>query len=196
MITPWEKVFRRKYEGTLHGFSEPVMIRLPFARTIPKLEPRWHPGLWLGKLEQADTHIVGVQSGVIIGRSVRAVLQDEVVGDLFTNMSWTPWNLRSADVSTGVSKGLATSRSGLKRPAEPVCVPPSKRLALKSHPETFGGESSCPAAAAAASSSSSGPVAMDTSTAKQGEKRRLAVPSEMDHEEDEELDEVCSHRRR
>ena len=69
------------------------MIRVPFALEIPKMEPRWVVGLWLGKVEESDAHIVGTKDGIVLGRSVKTVAQDEVVANVFATMTWTPWRL-------------------------------------------------------------------------------------------------------
>ena len=79
------------------------------------MEPRWVPGVWLGKVEESDSHIVGTKDGVVVGRSVRPVAQDETVANVFAEMSWTPWKLSDTPTKiTGATKLAWRSQRGSK----------------------------------------------------------------------------------
>ena len=42
--TAFEKIYKRRYDGQLFQFSEPVLARLPYALDEPKLSQRWDLG--------------------------------------------------------------------------------------------------------------------------------------------------------
>ena len=93
-VTPYASLHQQPYTSQVCEFSEPVLIRLPSATSQPKFEARWQPGLWLGKLRQADSHLVGTPDGVVSSRTIRPMSSADVMPSLFTQMTWTPWRLR------------------------------------------------------------------------------------------------------
>ena len=119
LSTGFERLRGKPYQGKTFNFSEPMMIRLPFALDIPKMEPRWVPGLWLGKVEESDSHIVGTKDGIVVGRSVRPVAQDETVASVFAEMAWTPWKLSDTPTKiAGATKLAWCSQRGSKERAQ------------------------------------------------------------------------------
>ena len=70
-------------------FAEPVLGRLPEALVQPKLQERWCDGLWLGKSNESDGHIVGTPSAVFITRAIRPSGERE--DQIFERMDWAPW---------------------------------------------------------------------------------------------------------
>ena len=89
-----ETAFKRRYDGQLFQFSEPVLARLPYALDEPKLSQRWELGLWLGKVEVSDAHLIGTSKGILATRTVRAVDTDNIVDGAYAAMQWTPWVMR------------------------------------------------------------------------------------------------------
>jgi hypothetical protein len=105
LTTGYQRLRGDKYHGKTFNFSEPMMVRVPFAVEIPKMEPQWVVGLWLGKVEESEAHIAGTKEGIVIGRSARPVAQDEMVTDAYTEMKWTPWRLSDTPIKiTGATK--------------------------------------------------------------------------------------------
>ena len=99
-ITVFEKLHKEKYHGDVQPFSRPVLIRMPYATSLPKAEPRWVLGVWLGKHEQSDAHLVGTPQGVLVGRSVRCVDDDAQTRQCFDQMTWTPWIMHASSDTT------------------------------------------------------------------------------------------------
>ena len=87
--TSYEFVHGKKYDGEVYRFAEPVVIRRPEAKELPKLQERWEEGLWLGKSLDTDGHLVGGNAGVIISRSIVPLAEHNEV--LYERMDWTPW---------------------------------------------------------------------------------------------------------
>ena len=64
------------YEGQLVRFGEVVVYRYPFGLAGDghgrhKLDPRWGVGVWLGRTESSNEHVVGTERGVERVRVVR-----------------------------------------------------------------------------------------------------------------------------
>lgn len=97
--TAFEQVHRRVYRSALMPFASLVLLRASDAPTQPKLEPRWQRGLWLGRKEDSDEHLVGTVEGVEAGRSCK-VMEGANLEELMKEMRWTPWNPRAMGVAT------------------------------------------------------------------------------------------------
>ena len=64
------------YRGKLVEFGETVLAHLPevgkgSGNPAPKLADRWKSGVWLGKSDLTDEHLVRTDDGVVYARSVR-----------------------------------------------------------------------------------------------------------------------------
>ena len=58
------------------------MVRRPKLDDVPKMDARWSLGLWLGETVSSDEHMVGTETGVHYGRSVKALPAAEVPTNL------------------------------------------------------------------------------------------------------------------
>ena len=86
--TPYEKVQHHTYRGLVFNFAEPVMVRVSDLGDVAKLDSRWRPGVWAGKLTDSDEHIVATMDGIVHGRSVRPLAASEVPEGLYEKVSW------------------------------------------------------------------------------------------------------------
>ena len=69
-MSPFELVFGRRYAGKVACFGEVVMV---LHRRGPNVKqgPQWVPGVWLGKTDVEDMHLVATPSGVLTGKAIR-----------------------------------------------------------------------------------------------------------------------------
>ena len=71
-LTPFGRLRGRSYDGKLACFGETVFALLPDGylqggiRATPKLQNRWILGIWLGKTEDSEEHLV--ETGGRVGR--------------------------------------------------------------------------------------------------------------------------------
>ena len=94
--------------------------------TQPKLEPRWQRGLWLGRKEDSDEHLVGTVEGVEAGRSCK-IMEGANLEELMKEMRWTPWSPRAMGVAT--EESVPTEPKLLVKPGTTYEAPASRRKA-------------------------------------------------------------------
>ena len=109
---------------------------MPFATSLPKAEPRWVLGVWLGKHEQSDVHLGGTSQKILVGRSVRCV-DDAQTRQCFDQMTWTPWVMHTSSMKTGTGAPSAdpepaTSALPVKRGDVSEATSEQKRVRLAS----------------------------------------------------------------
>ena len=66
------------------------------ARKTPKWQSRWVRGLWLGKTELSDEHLIFDGAKITRHRSIRRYSEHDVLrwdGDLVKALTLTPWNM-------------------------------------------------------------------------------------------------------
>ncbi|CAE7248031.1 unnamed protein product [Symbiodinium sp. CCMP2592] len=68
-VTPYRAATGTDYGGALCSFGETVLAKLP--RPGNKAQVRWVKGVWTGKLERDDSHVVLTEAGALNVRSVR-----------------------------------------------------------------------------------------------------------------------------
>ena len=69
------------YRGKLVEFGETVLAHLPevgkgSGNPAPKLADRWKSGVWLGKSDLTDEHLVRTDDGVVYARTVRRLAEN------------------------------------------------------------------------------------------------------------------------
>eukprot|EP00972_Heterocapsa_arctica_P012234 1794185-Heterocapsa_arctica.AAC.1 len=74
---------------SLYVFGALVLVRVPQATTLPELEARLKPDLWLGRRIDLDNHLVGASDGVVQSCACRQLLEAD--RSIFDNMVWTLW---------------------------------------------------------------------------------------------------------
>ena len=70
---PWEIRTGTCYKSPLLPFMEACMIRVPVdpPGLRRKLDVQWMKGIWVGRLDESDGHVVLTPHGTVTGRSVR-----------------------------------------------------------------------------------------------------------------------------
>ena len=68
--SPLQLAFGRSYPGRVACFGQTVIV-LHRRGVNCKAGPQWIPGIWLGKSEQEDVHIVATPEGIIRGKATR-----------------------------------------------------------------------------------------------------------------------------
>ena len=92
-MTPYRLVTGSDYSHPLATLGEVVLVKLPTTKS--KAQRRWVKGLWLGKLDRDDSHILGTSSGAIAVRSVRRLpLESQTDGVMMKAMKGIPWQPR------------------------------------------------------------------------------------------------------
>ena len=69
-ISPFELMNGRRYAGKVACFGESVMVLHRRGLNV-KQGPQWIPGVWLGKTEQDDLHVVATCDGIVKGKAIR-----------------------------------------------------------------------------------------------------------------------------
>ena len=87
---PFYRAMGGPYRGKLVEFGETVLAHLPgvgkgSGNPAPKLADRWKSGVWLGKSDLTDEHLVRTDDGVVYARSVRRLAEN----------SWSEENLKA-----------------------------------------------------------------------------------------------------
>ena len=73
-VTPYRAAMGSDYQGSLCSFGETVLSKLP--RPGNKSQVRWVKGVWAGKVERDDSHVVLTEAGAMKVRSVRRLPQE------------------------------------------------------------------------------------------------------------------------
>ena len=87
--SPFYRAMGGPYRGKLVEFGETVLVHLPEVgkgsrNPAPKLADRWKSGVWLGKSDLTDEHLVRTNDGDAYARSVRRLAKH----------SWSEENLK------------------------------------------------------------------------------------------------------
>ena len=96
--TAWALLRGRPFAGDVAEFGETVLGRLPGATAADrKDEARWVEGVWLGKTEVSDEHLLGTRAGIQRVRCVRRRPAAEAFSKaLVLSFKGVPWNLAAA----------------------------------------------------------------------------------------------------
>ncbi|CAE8581665.1 unnamed protein product [Polarella glacialis] len=116
---PYTKAQGHEYHGAVFRFSEPVMVKN--VGNLTRLQPRWTPGVWLGRTSDGDENLAATAQGLLIGRSARAMERTVLPEDLLakavagmstprpqleeTELPQPPQNRQTPAVRVGPSRG-------------------------------------------------------------------------------------------
>ena len=88
-FTPFRMLRGKDYNGIIVEFAESVLYKIPGLKT--KLATRCEKGLWLGKRNSTDEHIIGTEDGTTTARTVqRRPEEHRWSKDIFKKMVSTP----------------------------------------------------------------------------------------------------------
>ena len=110
--TAYEMVSGRKYIGKLAMFGERVLARLPTANG----ENRFKTGVWVGKTDRADFHIVFTEGGLRWTRTIRRLPVPFEAEALTLVKAW-PWSVSFGQIGAKQS-ALMTKVPGLALPPD------------------------------------------------------------------------------
>ena len=87
-LTAYEKRWNKRYSGSLCNFGEAVHFEKP---GIPKANPSFTLGVWVGRCTESDVHFVADETGVYKTRSVRRPSPSlQMNTELFLSVHSTP----------------------------------------------------------------------------------------------------------
>ena len=81
--TPYASLYGHEYRGMIYEFTEPVYARVSALTDVGKLDPRWQPGIWLGKMPGTGEHIVATEEKLMLARSVKKMPGNEITLDMY-----------------------------------------------------------------------------------------------------------------
>ena len=61
----------REYTAGIPIFGEAIWYKLNKTADLTKLDDRWPTAVWLGTSDRSDEHIIGLETGAVLARSVR-----------------------------------------------------------------------------------------------------------------------------
>ena len=80
---------------------------------MPKTAGRWRTAIWLEKSDRSDGHIIGLETGAVLARSVRRKVEGKRWNERALKMvTGTPWNPRPREV---VARRRCITRALLER---------------------------------------------------------------------------------
>eukprot|EP00435_Cladocopium_sp_Y103_P039651 s2889_g10.t1 len=92
-LTPYRMVNGADYNHPLATLGEIVLGKIPMPKG--KLQRRWLKGVWLGKLDRDDSHVIGTSAGAIAVRSIRRLPRESQTDkELMSEMKGIPWQPR------------------------------------------------------------------------------------------------------
>ena len=89
--TTYEKIRHMSYQNPILLVGEAVVFRRP-AALVNKLESAWLEGIWLGRDNKTDEHLIGTPNGMVRSRALkRRVERRRWDTTLLNAMIWDPW---------------------------------------------------------------------------------------------------------
>ena len=131
--TAYARQFERPYEAPVLPFAERVMLKDPTLQPA-KLKSSWGYGLWLGRSQTSNAHLIGTRVGIVVARTIRRLPASEREdSNLVVAMRDTPVAGRPADAAAGdaptVTRHAVEHRKVVVVPA--ALAPHCKRAAAK-----------------------------------------------------------------
>ena len=100
-LTPYRRLYGKAYSGSICRFGEWVHHKRA-GRPSSRVEARWDLGVWLGKQEATDEHVLGTESGAHSSRSIYRMPSEQCFSyDAVARMEGTPLDPRPATAARG-----------------------------------------------------------------------------------------------
>ena len=97
--TGYSRLKGREQTAGIAIFGEAIWYKLPKVADLTKLDDRWRTAIWLGKSDRSDEHIIGVDTGAVLARSVRRKAEGKRWSERALKLvTGTPWNPRPGEV--------------------------------------------------------------------------------------------------
>ena len=91
--TVYSRLKGREYTSGIAKFGEAIWCKLPKTADLTKLDDSWRTANWLGKSDRSDEHIIGLENGAVLARSVRRKVQGKRWNERALKLvTGTPWN--------------------------------------------------------------------------------------------------------
>ena len=147
--TPYEELFQCRYQHEVVPFAETVLFMEPMpahrrkrgGQRHQKMDAIMERGIWLGRAEESDEHLVSTTAGVYRCRTIRRLLPNQQRSDkeLLVGLKGVPW-----DMSAGAVPRARLERQKVRFafPAHEVVVrdgvleAPARNAAEEEHEET------------------------------------------------------------
>ena len=79
----------------IHSWREAMLYKLPKTADLTKLDDRWRTAIWLGKSDRSKEHVIGLETGAVLARSVRQKVEGKRWNEKALKMvTSTPWHPR------------------------------------------------------------------------------------------------------
>ena len=75
--TGYSRLKGREYTSGIAIFGEAIWYKLPKTADLTKLDDRWRTAIWLGKSDRSDEHIIRLENGAVLARSVRRKVESK-----------------------------------------------------------------------------------------------------------------------
>ena len=99
--TAYARQFEGSYESPVLPFAERVMWKDPTLQPA-NLISSWGYGLWLGRSQTSNAHLIGTRVGIVVARTIRRLPASECgKSNLVVAMRGTPVAGRPADAAAG-----------------------------------------------------------------------------------------------
>ena len=93
--TGYSRLKGREYTSGIAILGEAIWYKLPKTADLTKLDDRWHTAIWLEKSDRSDEHIIGMENGAVVARSVRRKAERKRWNERALKLvTGTPWNPR------------------------------------------------------------------------------------------------------
>ena len=97
--TGYSRLKGREYTSGIAVFGEAMWYKLPKTADLTKLDDRWRTAIWLEKSDRSDEHIIGLENGAVLARSIRRKVEGKRWNERALKMdTGTPWNFRPGEV--------------------------------------------------------------------------------------------------
>ena len=122
---PFYRATGGPYHGKLVEFEETVLAHLPevgkgSGNPAPKLVDRWKSGVWLGKSDLTDEHLVRTDDGVVYARSARRLGENSWSEENLMRVVEAPQKRRSMTTDDATDPRVVTEVHEQKNPNEEV----------------------------------------------------------------------------
>ena len=87
--TAYARQFEKPYESPVLLFGERVMWKDPTLQPA-KLRSSWRYGLWLGRSQTSNAHLVGTRVGIVVTRTIRRLPTSERQDSNLVGVRGTP----------------------------------------------------------------------------------------------------------
>ena len=91
--TSYQRRWQKDHKAPLCEMAETIQYMISTTRTLPKMEPRFFKGIWLGRDTMTGESIIGIPGKIIRVRTIRRQIEpDKYDRQLLDTINVYPWN--------------------------------------------------------------------------------------------------------